>query len=254
MENYQRLSVHNFERLIEQEQTNLKEARQYIENNLVALSARLGGLQAQVSRINTVEKRLANAAEIDLSAFDYKNEPAQGGDGAEYLNVGEHDLIAEIESMESILDKREIAIKALGVSLSEIVLRKDQTPKGMPVRNSWISSSFGWRTSPFSGKKQFHKGIDVPGKLGADVIAVADGVVIRSGKGPNFGNVVEINHGEGLTTLYAHNSKNLVSVGDSVSKGDSIAKVGSTGRSTGPHVHFEVRKYGKHLNPRKFLR
>jgi murein DD-endopeptidase MepM/ murein hydrolase activator NlpD len=252
--NYERLSSHKMDELIEQEKLNIQKSKQYIENNLVALSARLGGLQAQVSRINAVEKRLASSAEIDLSAFDYTEEPAQGGQESISLNVTEGDLIDEIASMEAILDRREMAIKALGVSLSELVLKEDQTPEGMPVENSWISSGFGWRASPISGKKRFHRGADVPGKHGADVLAVADGIVVRSEMVADFGNVVEINHGEGLTTLYGHNSKNLVSIGESVMKGDSIAKVGSTGRSTGPHVHFEVRKYGKALNPRPFLR
>jgi len=123
----------------------------------------------------------------------------------------------------------------------------------MPVKKGWISSRYGWRTSPFSGKKQFHKGIDIPARNGADIIAVADGVVIRSEKQQALGNLVEINHGDGMRTLYAHNSKNTVSIGQSVSKGDKIAEVGSTGRSTGPHVHFQVFKDGKIIDPKPFV-
>lgn len=258
LKKYQSLSVYGLQESIAQEKANIENTKQYVENNLVALSARLGGLQAQVSRIDAVGKRLANATEIDLSTFDYDQEPAQGGqeDGqsSNSLSLSANDLIAEMDSMESALNKHEASMKALGVSLSEIVLKEDQTPEGMPVKNGWISSAYGWRASPISGERRFHRGVDIPSKSGAAVMAVADGVVIRSEKVALLGNVVELNHGDGLTTLYAHNSKNLVSIGESVSKGDSIAKVGSTGRSTGPHVHFEVRQYGKNLNPKSFLR
>lgn len=254
VERFELVSEQGLAVAIQEEKKKIQETQKYIDNNLVALSARLGGLQAQVSRINAVGKRLAVAADVDMSVFDYSEEPAQGGDGSISLEVNEQSLLEEISSMESVLAQREVAIQGLAVSLSELVLKENQTPEGMPVRKSWVSSPYGWRASPISGEKRFHKGVDVPGKTGAPVLAVADGVVIRSERNSVFGHVVEINHGEGLVTLYAHNSRNIASVGDSVTKGDKIAEVGSTGRSTGPHVHFEVHKNGRVINPRPFLR
>lgn len=255
LEYHERISPYTLSAKVHEEQAKIEETKEYVEKSLEALSARVGLLQAQVSRINAVEKRLARAAKVDISGFDFDSQPALGGGGVSVdTDVVEGILSDEIESMEAELAKREAAIQSLGVSLSEILLREEQTPDGMPIKNSWISSRYGWRTSPISGRKQFHKGADIPGKHGADIIAVADGVVVRSERAGLFGNIVEINHGDGLRTIYAHNSKNLVSEGDSVKKGDVIAKVGSTGSSTGPHVHFEVRKNGKAINPHSYLR
>jgi len=256
MEYHERISPYSLSKKVYEEKKNLEKTKDYVERNLEALSARVGSLQAQVSRINAVEKRLARAAKVDLSVFDFESDPAIGG-GTESSISNKVDgvlLSNEIETLESALSNREAAIQSLGVSLSEILLREEQTPDGMPIKNSWISSRYGWRSHPVSGRKQFHKGVDIPGKYGADIISVADGVVVRSQSAGLLGNIVEINHGDGLRTIYAHNSKNLVSVGQSVKKGDVIAEVGSTGRSTGPHVHFEVRKHGKPISPHSYLR
>ena len=251
---YENSIPHKLNQNIVAEKEKLETLRVYLENNLVALSARLGGLQAQVSRINAVEKRLASAAKIDMSAFDFENEPALGGSEDLAINITPGSLSDDILTMEGMLAEREVAIRALGVSLSEMILKEGQTPKGMPVKRGWISSRFGWRTNPVSGRKQFHKGIDIPAKTGEDIIAVANGVVVVSEKQSALGNVIEINHGDGMRTIYAHNSKNIVTVGTAVSKGDKIAEVGSTGRSTGPHVHFQVNKDGKAINPKPFIR
>ena len=117
----------------------------------------------------------------------------------------------------------------------------------------WMSSLYGYRSDPMSGKKEFHQGVDVAGKPGTPITAVAAGIVIWSGQRYGYGDLVEISHGNGYTTRYAHNKKNLVSVGEKVEKGEIIALMGATGRSTGTHVHFEVLRHGKHLNPNKYL-
>ncbi len=232
----------------------LNETNEYVKNHLNALGMKMGSLQAQVSRINAVEQRLAEAAGIDLESFRFEQDPGQGGADATDGNVVEADLNTVMSDLERELRAREAEIESLGMMMSALTLKSEQTPSGMPVKNGWISSKFGYRNSPIHGGRQFHKGVDIPGKVNQDVIAVADGVVLRSEKSGNYGWLVEINHGDGITTLYAHNNSNTVKVGEPIKKGQLIAKLGSTGRSTGPHVHFEVRKNGKMINPSKFIR
>ena len=126
-------------------------------------------------------------------------------------------------------------------------------PSGRPVEEGWLSSTYGKRSDPFTGKPDFHPGLDFAGRKGSEVVAVADGVVIWSGPRGGYGNMVEIDHGHGYVTRYGHNEKNLVKVGDTVKKGQEIALMGSTGHSTGPHVHFEVLHNGKTVNPARFI-
>ena len=132
-------------------------------------------------------------------------------------------------------------------------LQAEVMPAGRPVTHGWLSSYFGMRTDPFTGHRAFHTGLDFAGKLGSDVVAVAAGVVTYAGKRSGYGNLVEINHGNGYSTRYGHNSKILVNVGQTIKKGQVIAKMGSTGRSTGPHVHFEVLINGHAVNPKKYI-
>jgi murein DD-endopeptidase MepM/ murein hydrolase activator NlpD len=124
----------------------------------------------------------------------------------------------------------------------------------LPVEGGWYSSSYGWRIDPFSGQRAFHEGIDVMAEIGTPIYAAAGGVVIFSGTHPQYGNMIEIDHGNGLITRYAHASKRLVKVGDLVVRGVEIGKVGKTGRATGSHLHFEVRRGGASVNPKQFLR
>jgi murein DD-endopeptidase MepM/ murein hydrolase activator NlpD len=152
------------------------------------------------------------------------------------------------------LDDREIKLGMLEQQLLGSELIEESRPSGRPVKKGWISSFYGKRTDPFSGKKSYHRGMDFAGKKGAEVYAVAAGVVERSKKVAGFGNVVEIRHPDGYTTLYGHNDENLVKEGDVVSKGQLIALLGNTGRSSGPHVHFEVHKDGKIVDPRRYIR
>ena len=132
-------------------------------------------------------------------------------------------------------------------------MKEEVFPEGRPIDRGWISSYFGMRTNPFTGKLQFHKGMDFASKSGSKVKAVAGGVITWSSKRYGYGNLVEINHGNSYVTRYGHNEQNLVKVGDTVKKGQTISLMGSTGRSTGPHVHFEVIKNGKQINPNRFV-
>ncbi len=240
-------------RLITQ-QKKLEATEDYVQNHLNALGVEFGSLQAQTSRINAVQQRIAKSTGVDLSEFDFSKVPGLGGAESSGELVTESELTKAVNDMESELRLRQEEMESINMMLSAITLKKEQTPSGMPIKNGWVSSRFGMRNSPLSGRRQFHKGVDIPGRKNQDIHAVADGVVSASGKKGHYGWMVEINHGDGYSTRYAHNSKNLVKVGDSVKKDQVIAKVGSTGRSTGPHVHFEVKKNGKPINPSKYIK
>jgi murein DD-endopeptidase MepM/ murein hydrolase activator NlpD len=133
-------------------------------------------------------------------------------------------------------------------------LAAETRPTGRPVESGWISSGYGRRSDPITGKRTLHEGVDFAGKSGSDILAVASGVVVFAGEKSGYGRLVEIDHGNGLSTRYGHNSKLLVQEGEVVKQGQTIALLGSTGRSTGPHVHFEVLRGGRHVNPARYLR
>lgn len=242
--------------MVQTDRQQLAEEKARLQAHMDALSIRLGALQAQVLRIEALGDRLVDAAQLDRGEFNFDQEPAVGG-----LDIPEisrsatmSELLADVESFQQLLDDRSQKLEILDELIATGQLYEESTPSGRPVVKGWLSSRFGKRIDPKNGKKTFHRGNDYAGKPGSDVIAVASGLVIRSEKQNGFGNMVEIKHPDGYSTLYAHNKENLVSVGDRVSKGQSIALLGSTGRSTGPHVHFEVRRDGKYINPAKYLK
>ncbi len=239
-------------RVNEQQQEMLK-TRDYVRQHMDVLGSRIGSLQAQVSRINAVEMRIAESSGINLSDFQFEQDPPIGGAADKEVDSEQIDIENAIVAIEKELSLRESEIAAVDFLLSRNSLESQQTPAGWPVKGGWVSSNFGSRMHPMTGKKQFHRGVDIPGKLGASVLAVADGVVTRSEKNGHYGWMVEIDHGDSYTTLYSHNRKNLVKVGETVVKGQAIAEIGSTGRSTGPHVHFEVSKNNRSINPVKYL-
>jgi murein DD-endopeptidase MepM/ murein hydrolase activator NlpD len=239
---------------VNDQQMEIEKTRDYVRQHMDVLGRRIGSLQAQVSRINAVEMRLASATGIDLEDFQFDQDPPIGGPDAESeVDSEQVDIENAIVAIENELALRESEVAAVDFLLSRRNLQSQQTPAGWPVEKGWVSSNFGSRMHPMTGKKQFHRGVDIPGKLGAEVLAVADGVVTRSIKSGNYGWLVEIDHGDDYTTLYSHNRVNLVKEGETVIKGQAVAQIGSTGRSTGPHVHFEVLKKDRHINPVKYL-
>lgn len=158
-----------------------------------------------------------------------------------------------LEELALQVENRSDQLTVLERLLTSRRVSEEQRPEGRPVESGWLSSYFGKRTDPFSGKQSFHAGIDFAGNEGSNVLAVASGVVTWSGKRYGYGKMVEISHGNGLVTRYAHNSENLVEVGDTVKKGQTIALMGRSGRATGPHVHFEVLKNDRKVNPLKYV-
>lgn len=231
-------------------------AKQKAEDDMEALTRRLGQLQAHVIRLDALGQRLTSMADFDGSEFDFSQQPAQGGPETqltETVPVPVDDFVQELTKLSQQLQDREQQLYVLESMIMSKNLQSEVVPNGNPVEKGWLSSYFGMRNDPFSGRRAMHKGVDFASKEGAPVIAVASGVVTWAGSRYGYGNLVEINHGSGYVTRYGHNKAILVKVGQTVEKGEHIAEVGSTGRSTGPHVHYEVIRNGRHINPSRFL-
>lgn len=231
-------------------------AREIAEANLNALAMRLGDLQARMNRLDALGQRLVVVGELDDGEFDFANPPAQGGpigtSELRRLEVG--DFLAMLDELSRQVADRNQQLALMEDLLITSTVHDELFPAGRPIKKGWLSSSYGYRSDPFSGKKEFHKGLDFAGKKGDPVIAVASGVVTWSGDRSGYGNLVEINHGNGYITRYGHNQKSMVQVGDTVESGQQIAEMGSSGRSTGPHVHFEVLRDGRHVNPITYVK
>ncbi len=233
----------------------IESARQTTQANIDALTQRLGQLQGHITRLNALGNKLVKIADIDASEFDFGNPPALGGPeaGGEVAGSTAPDLVDAIEALAKQLEDRERQLQVLDHVIMSRNLQNEVFPAGRPIKKGWTSSYYGMRSDPFTGRPEFHKGMDFAGRKGSDVIAVGGGMVTWAGKRYGYGNLVEINHGNGYVTRYGHSEEVLVSEGQAVKKGQLIARMGSTGRSTGPHVHFEVLKNGKHVNPAKFI-
>jgi murein DD-endopeptidase MepM/ murein hydrolase activator NlpD len=244
-------SISSIQQEIKLQRELIGETRFNARADLDALAARLGEVQAHAMRLNALGQKLVTIAKLDSGEFNFEESPGIGGPDEPGLQ--ELDFGSEIDAVVRALEDREQQLRVLEDVLMSSHMQEEVFPEGRPIQRGWISSYYGTRTNPFTGKLQFHKGMDFAGKEGTDVLAVAGGVVTWSGKRYGYGNLVEINHGNGYVTRYGHNKEQLVDVGTSVKKGQVIAKMGSTGRSTGPHVHFEVIKNGRQINPQKFV-
>lgn len=233
----------------------IADARQQAREDLDALALRLGEMQAHVIRLDALGERLTDMAHLDKKEFNFEQSPAQGGPETKSgESVRIPDFLQSLEMLDRQLADREQKLGMLESTLMNRRLQAEVLPAGRPTTSGWISSFFGKRTDPFTGRPAHHDGIDIAGRLGSEVVAVASGVVTWSGPRYGYGNLVEINHGNGYVTRYAHNLENLVEVGQTVKKGEQIAKMGTSGRSTGPHVHFEVLINGRQVDPVKFVR
>ena len=196
-------------------------------------------------------------AQVDDIEFGVEHPPGLGGphdlfnDGSRELS--DYDFLISLNRLEQALQDRQDKLSAMEAMLMGRSLRDSTLPRGNPVKGGWFSSLFGYRADPITGKKEFHFGVDLAGRSGMAVTSIASGLVTWSGPNHGYGNMVEISHGNGYITRYAHNKENLVNVGEKVEKGQMIATMGSTGRSTGAHVHFEVVRNGRHINPHSYI-
>jgi murein DD-endopeptidase MepM/ murein hydrolase activator NlpD len=238
------------------QQRALEQLKVVTQRDLDALAVKLGELQAQATRLNALGERLTRAGKLDDGEFNFAEPPAVGGpeDATPIAHTAEPALQGSIDELKERFGRQQAQLEVLENLLLDRKVDSNLLPCCMPVRWGYIASYFGGRPDPFYGSSAFHSGIDVDAPTGTDIHAVAEGVVTWSGVRPGYGNVIEVDHGNGYMTRYAHNSKNVAEVGERVHVGDTIAKVGSTGRSTGSHVHFEVWLNGRVVNPIAYVR
>jgi len=239
----------------------LQVAKQESQTQIDALTTKVGLLQAHINRVDALGNMLVSMANLDSEEFSFASTPGVGGPKiTQESNAAQNEsqvvdmqIDAVLARLNAEIDNREHQLQVLNDLLIDQNLEKETFPQGRPVIHGWISSYFGKRTSPFSGKHEMHRGVDFAGKPGSDVLAVAGGVVTKAGDNGGYGFLVEIDHGNGYTTRYGHNQMILVQAGEVIKRGQVIAKLGSTGRSTGPHVHFEVLQDGTRIDPMKFV-
>jgi len=232
----------------------IEDVRRVLQEKVNALAMRVGQMNANVIRLDALGKRLTRMANLNDGEFDFGNPPALGGaEGADGQPAQIPNLTAMVDDLQSLLSSREQQLGVLENLILNRELNKQVYPEGRPVQEGWISSYFGRRADPFTGYSAVHKGIDFAGPEGTKVSSVAAGLVTFAGDRPGFGQMVEINHGNGLATRYCHNEKLLVRQGDMVRKGQEVSLMGSTGHSTGPHLHFEVLKNGAQVDPLRFI-
>lgn len=247
--------VAKWRQVLKDQQAVIEEATFEAENNIEASAVRIAQLQARIVRLDALGERLTKIGRLEEGEFDFSGAPAMGGpentmDIAGYQPPPYMDLL---EQLARDIEDREQQLGVLETLLADRKMQRDVFLAGRPVKKGWMSSRFGRRTDPITGKQAWHNGVDFAGKDGADVIAVAAGVVVYAGPRSGYGKMVEINHGSGYSTRYGHHKELTVKAGDIVRKGEVIGLMGSSGRSTGPHVHFEVFKNGRIVDPSSYI-
>lgn len=238
-----------------QQQAEIARARGNARTGLDALALRLGAMQARLMRLDALGAQLVAQSDLDATEFDFSKPPPVGGpqNGSDLSSATLNDFLAMLDELDSTADDREAKLTVLERLLMKRNVRERSTPSGHAAEHGLLSSKFGRRIDPFTGKWEQHKGVDIAGKEGTNIMALGDGVVIWADPRQGYGNLVEVDHGRGYITRYGHNKRLLVKPGDTVKKGQTIATMGSTGRSTGPHVHIEVVRNNKQVNPAKYL-
>jgi murein DD-endopeptidase MepM/ murein hydrolase activator NlpD len=242
------------EMLLSLRQEEARKTQQFLRGHLDAMALKLGELQAQLVRLDSLGERLGTLVGIKAQELKIAEQPGRGGllvEPSKPLSAA--DLQGQVDALAKQLDSRS---DYLGVLESELLgqrVRRELIPTAMPVPVESNGSGFGWRIDPFTGHHSMHEGVDFVAEAGTPIAAAASGIVTVAEYHPAYGNMIEIDHGNALLTRYAHASRLNAKVGAVVKRGQKIAEVGSTGRSTGAHLHFEVRKDGVAVNPDQFL-
>lgn len=242
--------------LLSAQEQQSRSAKEFMRENLNAMAVRLGQMQAQLMRLDALGERLATLAGVKPQEFRMSEAPGRGGALPTSIPVQDLSLAEfawQLDALSRHMDSRYDVMGILENRLFDAKVKKKLMPTVKPVDVDWNASSFGWRIDPITGQKAMHEGVDFLVDTGTPVHAAADGLVVVAERHQQYGFVVDIDHGNDFVTRYAHNSKLLVKAGDLVRRGAVIAESGSTGRSTGPHVHFEVRYKGAAQNPNRFL-
>jgi murein DD-endopeptidase MepM/ murein hydrolase activator NlpD len=248
---------------VQQQQT--QKTQEFVRDNLSAMAVKLGQMQAQMSRLDSLGERVQALSGVDASAPAGKAAPAaksagNAGQGGPLILPQDSPLLSadamqrELERLALVVEQRSDSLTALESQLMDKRLKSIMLPTILPIQANAIGSSFGWRSDPIAGVQAMHEGIDFIADPGTRVIAAAGGVVLSAEVHPQYGNLIEIDHGNDFVTRYAHLSRMLVKPGQVIRRGQEIAASGNTGRSTGPHLHFEVRYKGMPQNPARFLR
>jgi len=234
----------------------VEETREEINRRLQAMTLRMGQMQAKLSRIEALGEILTEKAELMDGEFDFSEAPALGGPSLQISTqpLSELETLKMLEKLSMSIDDRAMQLGMVSDLIQDRHISRENQPSGLPAESGWISSFYGNRPDPFTGKQTWHNGVDIAGKMGSGVLSVAAGVITYSGERNGYGNMVEITHDNGFITRYAHCQDLYVELGEIVKKSQVIASMGSTGRSTGPHVHFEVFKNGRSVDPASYIR
>ncbi len=233
-----------------------RKAESFLRENLNAMAVKLGQMQAQLLRLDALGDRVSSLAGLKPSEFRFNENPGRGGAVSTMLppqNLSMANFGRQLDVLSRQLDNRTDNLGILETTLFDVRVKSKLLPTVTPVDAGWNASSFGWRIDPFSGQNALHEGVDFIADVGTPIFAAAGGVVLTAETHPQFGKMVEIDHGNDFVTRYAHASRLLVKPGELVQRGRKIAEVGSTGRSSGPHLHFEVRYRDVAQNPARFL-
>lgn len=251
-----------WERDLDMQRQELQEIRKQTDQELEALTLKLAELQAKLLRLDALGERLVDVSDLHGEEFDFAASPAVGGP-AVVGELGGPGVLGEayqapeisqvLDALAQRIDSREQQLEVLDDLMSANKISSDTFVAGRPIKKGWMSSRYGKRTDPFTGRLAWHAGVDFAGKMGTDIVSVASGIVTWSGPRYGYGRLIEINHGNGYKTRYAHCQELKVKLGDVVRKGDVVALMGSSGRSTGPHVHFEVYKNGRTVDPASYI-
>ena len=240
---------------LEQQQAQVNQLKSATENQITGMMLKLAEVQSQLQRVNALGSRLVDQAGLNQDEFSFNQLPPSGGpisDSAITLE-GNNEMLARIDSMLQTLESKTQQLSALESIMLNHHIEEMSQLDGRPIESGWLSSYYGVRKDPFSGLPAMHKGIDFAGKEGESVVSTGAGLVTWAGDRYGYGQLVEIDHGDGLITRYGHNKALSVKIGDVVTKGQEIALLGSTGRSTGAHVHYEVLRNGQQQDPLPFV-